>query len=92
MKARILLDGSIVVSDVDVAIRVKERRGLKEWYGSFSVGSPSALNQDDEYQIELADRRSGRIHITRKSLSSGSGMTNVQFTGTGPLLKEPVDE
>lgn len=85
MKARILLDGSTVVSDVDVDVHVKERKGLKEWYGSFSVDTPSALNQNDEYQIKLADGRSGRIFITRKTFSSSSGLTSVRFTGTGPL-------
>jgi len=83
MKPRPLLDGRVVVSDVDV--HVKTRKGLKEWHSSFSVDHPLTLNQDDEYQIELTDGRTGRILIIRKSFSSSPGMTMVQFTGTRPL-------
>ena len=84
MKANLLLDGKTVISDVEVDVYVETRRGLKEWRGSFSVDDPATLSQD-EYQLELADGRSGRILISGRSVTTGSSRMLVSFTGTGPL-------
>ncbi len=90
MKGEILLNGKVVVSDVEADVYVETRRGLKEWRGSFSVDDPATLSQN-EYQLELDDGRAGRILITRKSFASGPGTTLIQFTGTGPLRFKDED-
>lgn len=84
MKGSISRDGKIVASNLDIDIRTQTRGGLKDWYGSFSIDHSIALDED-EYALELADGRSGRILISSRSVTAGSSATVVRFTGTGPL-------
>ena len=87
MRARILGDSGDVILQVDADVRTSTRGGLKTWYGSFVVDAPSTLGQKDEYRIELADGRSGKILIKRKTVSTGTGRTAIEFLGTGPLAE-----
>jgi hypothetical protein len=76
---------------MEIDIHVETRGALKEWHGSFSLDRSSVFSQD-EYELKLADGRSGCILITGTSLSSGSNMMVVRFTGTGPLQRSARDQ
>jgi len=76
MKGDILLDSKVVLSGIDVNVHIHEKpSGLKNWYSSFTVNGSFHLSQGEEYQLNLFDRKSGRILITRKTFSAGLGTT-----------------
>ena len=85
MKANIKRDTEVVIADVDVDVCVGERGGLIEWSGSFEAGHHGLGFDDDEYVLELADGRYGRILIVGQQITGGSSAKLVRFQGTGPL-------
>jgi len=84
MNSDISRNGNVVVANLDVDVHVMERKGLFEWSGSFSI--PHGIQFDDnEYVLELADGRSGRILICGAGIAGGSSTKRLRFQGTGPL-------
>lgn len=90
MKGNITRDGNAVATDIEVDVHITKQGGLLEWSGSFST-SHSVVFDDNEYTLELADGRSGRILIYGAGISGSFSLKHVRFQGTGPLeLKKAV--
>lgn len=87
MKASIKRNGEVVIADASVDVHVSERNGLLEWSGSFEAGHREVGFDDNEYEIELADGRSGRILIIGQRIAGRSNAKLIRFQGTGPLVR-----
>ncbi|REJ83837.1 MAG: hypothetical protein DWQ36_19655 [Acidobacteria bacterium] len=78
---------------------ISERAGrLKSWRGRFSAPQSlevlSLVSHDGQHRIQLDDGREGNIIVLKAPVSVGrgvSGMTTVEFTGTGSL-ERPAEE
>ena len=90
MKASIKRDGRVVIADVEANVHVAERDGLLEWSGSFEAGHEIGFD-DNEYEVDLADGRSGRILIIGQGIAGGSNTKLVRFLGTGRLSPPEED-
>ena len=84
MNAAILRNGNVVVENADADVHIAKRNGLPKWFGSFSV--PHGIQFDDnEYDLELADGRTGRILISGQGITANSSTKLIRFQGTGAL-------
>jgi len=79
-------EGKVVGADADIHLIVEVVVPVKRWYGSFELPVDAPIWGAGEYDLELADGRSGHVLVTHVRLMVGGPKTG-RFTGTGPLYE-----
>jgi hypothetical protein len=78
-------DGSVVASDLQVALEEADRDGVpQQWYGTITLTHEVALSAGEKYRLMLDDGRTGKF-LVRRNTSAGETSRAVAIHGMGPL-------
>jgi hypothetical protein len=77
-------DGTVVCTNVDVALEEVEDQETPRWYGTISASHQAGLTAGKRYVLILDDGRSGEFKVQRNTFAGGEDRA-VAFRGTGPL-------
>ena len=87
-RCTILIDGSVVATDVDCWIEKYEGGALYSWDGEMTLADPP-MALGDWFTLELDDGRRGKAFGTYQDIPSGDEV-HIRFQGSGPLEKPDV--
>ncbi len=77
-------DGSVVATDLQVALEESDRDGLPQWYGTITLTHVMTLSAGQKYRLMLDDGRTGEF-LVRRNTSAGDTSRAVAIHGMGPL-------
>jgi hypothetical protein len=77
-------DGSVVATDVAVAIEVHESGPNTDWYGSITATQLTSLEPGQQYRLVLGDGRAGVFRV-RRNTTAGASNRAISIVGAGPL-------
>ena len=79
-----LADGSVLATNVHVALEELERDGKQEWYGTLNTPQFLPLSAGQKYYLALDDGRKGTF-LVRRNTSAGEAGRAIAIHGIGAL-------
>jgi len=83
-----LADGTVIATDVNVAIESGEPDGKVSWHGTIFAHDRTPLNAGQRYRLELGDGRRGEFMVRRNTVAGDENRV-VAIHGLGPLAVDP---
>lgn len=81
--------GPLSFDDVRLGTEIDRDTGMLSWGGDirYSVIDKPVFVQPGEYDIELADGRTGRVLVSNVEIKGG-GSCEIELAGTGPFPEQ----